>query len=159
MLQIRRLGAAEWPTLRSLRLMALLDSPAAFWATWEDEHGFSAERWVRFTRGVAWFVAVRSEQPVGLVGCLQNGEPPDEPEVIGMWVQPVERGSDVADALLTAAMDWVAEQGLGGASLWVTDGNDRARRFYQRHRFRSTGERELMPGGREAERMRRAVRA
>jgi GNAT superfamily N-acetyltransferase len=147
-LEIRQLGDADWPTLRRLRLEALADSPAAFWATWEDEIGFSAEWWIEFTRSVTWFVGFRAESPIGLIGCLQRDPRPEEPEVIGMWVRADERGSGTADALLAAAVEWATRHGLTSLSLGVTDVNGRARHFYERHGFRATGERVPLPGDR-----------
>ena len=116
---------------------------------------------MRFTVNVAWFVAVRKDSPtrpsVGLVGCLQRSEAPDEPEIIGMWVRPDQRGTGAADLLIDAAQDWAFSEGAGSLALWVVDGNHRARRFYERHDYAYTGEEAPLPDGRPGreQRMRR----
>lgn len=161
MVTVERLDADGWRALREVRLAALRDSPQAFWASWKDEHRYAPDDWVRFTRTVAWFVAVQDVTPgrpsVGLVGCLQRAEFPDEPEVIGMWVSPGERGTGAADLLIGAAHGWALSEGATSIALWVVDGNERARRFYQRHGYRSTGEEAPLPAGRPGreQRMRR----
>jgi GNAT superfamily N-acetyltransferase len=162
MLSIERLDESSWRTLRELRLAALQDAPEAFWATWEDERQYTRQDWVDFASGVVWFVAVRDDAPcarldVGIVGCLQRQEFPDEPEVIGMWVRPDERGAGTADLLIGAAHRWAALEHVRSIGLWVVDGNERARRFYERHCYRSTGECAPLPAGRAGheQRMRR----
>ena len=156
MVTIERLDESGWGTLRELRLAALRDAPDVFWATWEDEARFTRREWVRFARDVVWFVAVRDE-PLGLVGCLRRPEVPDEAEVIGMWVRAAERGTGIADLLLEALHGWAEADGVRCLGLWVVVGNERARRFYDRHRYRSTGELAPLPPGRpgQEQRMRR----
>lgn len=151
MVTIRRLDTNDWTSLREVRLAALRDAPSAFWATWEDEHQYTREDWVHFAGGVVWFLARHDTPPgaiVGVVGCLQREEFPDEPEIIGMWVVRDQRGSGTADLLIDAAHGWALSQDVHSLGLWVTDGNERARRFYERHRYRSTGERAPLPAGR-----------
>ena len=162
MVSIVRLDESGWETLRELRLAALQDAPHAFWATWADEHRYTREDWVGFAGGVAWFVAVNQDTPsarlaVGLVGCLQRQELPDEPEVIGMWVRPDERGAGTADLLIDALHRWAVARHVRSVGLWVVDGNDRARRFYERHGYLLTGECAPLPAGRSGheKRMRR----
>lgn len=145
MVRIEGLDDRDWRVLRGLRLAALSEAPDAFWATWEEEAAFGPEEWRGFVRGVQWFIAVRDGTPVGMVGCLRRSECPDEPELISTWVEPAERGSGTADALLDAVIGWAVDQGIDAISLWITEGNDGARRFYQRHRFRVTGERAALP--------------
>lgn len=155
-LRISLLEEAAWPTLRAVRLAALRESPAAFWATWEEESAFDPEGWRRLVRAAAWFVARREREPVGVAGCLRREECPTEPEVVGMWVHPAARGRDVADRLLDAIRSWATQEGMSSLVLWVVEDNERARRIYERHRFCLTGERAPLPEGRSGheERMR-----
>ncbi|WP_426563314.1 GNAT family N-acetyltransferase [Angustibacter sp. McL0619] len=154
-----------WESLRQVRLAALRDSPTAFYCTWQQERRNTPADWADLAKNVTWFVAAQnspSHQPmVGLVGCLQRPECPDEPEVIGMWVHPVQRGTGTADELLTAAHHWARTQGASSIALWVVDSNTRARRFYERHLYRTTGEKAPLPGGRPGRehRMRRSFPA
>jgi GNAT superfamily N-acetyltransferase len=161
MVTIERLGEGGWQILRDVRLAALQEAPEAFWATWQDQCRWEREDWVRFTHAVVWFVAVDDRRPgplqAGLVGCLRREEFPDEPEVVGLWVRPEERGVGTADLLIGAAHRWAVTQGVRSLVLWVVDGNERARRFYERHLYVPTGERAPLPVGRAGQehRMRR----
>lgn len=159
---IRRLADDEWTTLRDLRLAALAESPAAFWATLTDEQRNGPEEWTGFLLAVAWFVATCDKRPIGLAGGLRRREAPDVPEVIGMWVEPAHRRHGVAGLLLGALDGWARSEGGVALSLWVVDDNAGARGCYERCGFRATGERAGLParsGGRAAgeERMLRAV--
>lgn len=161
MVTIEQLDESCWATLRDARLAALRDAPDAFWATWQDERRYAREDWVTFARDVVWFAAVRDAPPrrltVGLVGCLRRAEFPDEPEIIGMWLRPEDRGTGTADLLIGAAHSWAAAEHVRSLALWVVNGNERARRFYQRHHYLPTGERAPLPPGRPGQehRMRR----
>lgn len=165
MLTVECIDATRWKDLREVRLDALRDSPDAFWATWNDENRYARDDWVRFTRTVAWFVAVHDDpttrNSVGLVGCLRRTEAPDESEIIGMWVRPDQRGTGTADLLIGAAHHWARSEGARSLALWVIDSNHRARRFYERHDYRPTGEEAPLPAGRPGreQRMRRPVMA
>ncbi len=141
------MSEGSWQQLRNLRLEALRDARSAAWAGWEDEHRYGEAEWARLARAVEWFVAARDGHPVGLVGVLQRDECPDEREVIGMWVRPTERGRGTAGAMLTAVVRWAAGRRATALSLWVPSGNDRARKFYERHGFTLTGEEAPMPEG------------
>ncbi len=145
---VDRLPASAWHQLRDLRLEALRDAPSAFWATWEDESTFDAQEWTRFASTIAWFIASRGGRSVGLVGAVQRGHCPDEPEIVGMWVQPAERGKGVAGLLLSSVFAWAEAQDATALTLWVTAGNHRAAELYRRHGFVPTGEEAPMPGGR-----------
>lgn len=163
MVSVERIEESGWQSLREVRLAALRDAPAAFYCTWEDERRNTPKDWADLARGVVWFMAVQDAPPerlmVGLVGCVQRPESPDEPEVIGMWVHPDQRGTGTADQLLEAAHRWARAQGAPSLALWVVDGNTRARRFYERHLYQPTGERAPLPAGRPGRehRMRRSL--
>ena len=156
---IDRLGTTAWQQLRDLRLEALRDAPSAFWATWEDESRYGVADWTQFAGAVKWFVSTRDGHTIGLVGAMRHNECPDEPEIIGMWVRPSERGRGTADALVTSIVRWADSERATALTLWVTGGNNRARELYQRHGFALTGERAPLPQGRtdSEARMRRAL--
>jgi ribosomal protein S18 acetylase RimI-like enzyme len=61
-----------------------------------------------------------------------------------MWVDPVWRGAPVAAQLLTTACRDARRAGALSVTLWVADANPRARRFYRRLGFVSTGEHQPM---------------
>jgi ribosomal protein S18 acetylase RimI-like enzyme len=138
--EIRRAGPDDWMTLRDLRLAALADTPTAFASTLERESGYDEPRWRQLIAGFACFMAWDGDQAAGLAGglLLDNGEW----HVISMWVSPRARGSGVAHQLIEAVAEHVKAEGARKVSLWVTDGNDRARVFYERAGFRPTGKRQ-----------------
>ena len=62
-----------------------------------------------------------------------------------MWVSRPARGTGTARRLLEEVAGHAAANGAPSLTLWVTDGNDRARAFYRRAGFRSTGRRQPVP--------------
>ena len=156
---VDRLGQTEWRQLRDLRLEALQDAPSAFWATWQVESRYGVAEWRHLARAVEWFVAARHAHLVGLVGALPRDECPDEPEIIGMWVHPSERGRGTAATLLRALVRWADDERAAALTLWVRSGDDRARAFFLRHGFALTGEEAPLSGLRtdSEARMRRAL--
>lgn len=146
---VRRLGPEEWPLLRTVRLRALRDAPLAFGSSFEEESTRPDDWWMASTSTLAWFVAEADGDAegagpsdhgaVGLAAGWPGTEPGGCPEVISMWVAGPWRGRGVADALLSAVIDWAASTGAPALCLAVADGNDRARRFYERAGFRATG--------------------
>jgi len=140
---VRRLSPQEWRLLRQVRLRALEDAPYAFGSTFSEESEHSDDWWMKSVRNLAWFVADEHDgEPVGLAAGIPPGEewnPHDCPEIISMWVQPSHRGTGVAVALLKAVISWAASEGASEVSLGVADGNEQARRFYERAGFIPTG--------------------
>jgi ribosomal protein S18 acetylase RimI-like enzyme len=60
--------------------------------------------------------------------------------VISMWVDPRTRGRGAGRALLDAVVAWARDRDRGRPiRLSVTDGNDAARRLYERYGFADTG--------------------
>jgi len=58
---------------------------------------------------------------------------------MAMWVHPKIRGSGGADELVSAVVAWAQAEGGKVVRLKVINGNDRARHFYERVGFFSTG--------------------
>lgn len=142
------LSGEEWPRLRRLRERALLDTPDAFWATWEDERTFTPDQWSDFASSVTWFVARVNGGDVALAGVVSRQETADAAEVIGMWVDLGWRGRGIARALLTAVDDWALRHGAGAVVLWVVDHNSAAVAAYSHLGFVTTGETAPMPASR-----------
>lgn len=141
--RVRALGPEDWETARDLRLAAIADAPEAFAATPERERAKTEADWRAILapeRGVRAMAEVEGK-PAGLIGAFSRGE---VGEIIWMWVDPAFRGQGVGDALVAFALDWCRARGLG-CLLWVADGNERARRFYQRLGFTPTGARQPFP--------------
>ena len=142
--QVDRLGADDWATLRDVRLAALADSPGAFWSQLADEALFGREEWTSFLGAGAWFVARDDIGAVGLAAGLPSPDGP-EPELIAMWVAPSARGRGVGTLLTRAVLDWAIAADAPALNLWVADGNDAARALYQQFDFVLTGEWAPMP--------------
>jgi GNAT superfamily N-acetyltransferase len=61
-------------------------------------------------------------------------------ELRALYVVPAEWGSGTGNRLHDAAVDGMREDGATAATLWVVEGNVRARRFYERHGWSADGE-------------------
>ena len=145
MVQVRRLGQQDWKTLRDVRLAALADAPYAFWATFQEESRFEPDQWRSFLKAATWWTASRNDRVVGVVAVLRRSETLDEAELIAMWVAPGERRRGTAARMLRAACESVRAAGTQILTLWVTDGNDAAKRLYESWGFQPTGERAGLP--------------
>lgn len=140
MVEIRRAEQREWELVRSIRLVALRDSPDWFWATYEQEVDRPAEWWREFVGRGAWFVAWENDKPVGLVAAIYDRDlGPLTWQLISMWVAPEARGGGVGAALVDHLKGWARDAGIEALRLDVTEGNDAARRLYERCGFRPTG--------------------
>jgi RimJ/RimL family protein N-acetyltransferase len=145
MMEVRRVAPDEWAVLRDVRLRALADAPHAFASTSAREVAFDEREWrARIDRG-PWWLARIDGVPVGLVAAFRTDEEPPVAHLVSLWVDPAFRGSAAATSLVEAVCVWAAATGARTVSLWVADGNDRARRFYARLGFTGTGERQALP--------------
>jgi GNAT superfamily N-acetyltransferase len=140
--EVRRVTTAEWQALRDIRLRALADAPDAFGTT-HAEASTRPEQWWRdwATRssdgeGQAMMLAWDGADAVGIAGVFA-GE--GVWNVISMWVEAPVRGQGVGRLLLDTVVAWARAHGEGPIRLSVTDGNDAARRLYERYGFRDTG--------------------
>lgn len=147
---VRLLAEDDWQQLRSARLAALAEAPYAFGSTLAREEQFTEQTWrERAGRGNtlgAWHAD-------GIVG-LATGLPaqdiagsaagPGEWHLVGMWVSPDLRGHGLADQLVAGVCELARQSGATSVTLWVTDVNGRARAFYRRLGFASTGARQLV---------------
>jgi GNAT superfamily N-acetyltransferase len=148
---ITRARPHDWQLYRRVRLAALADAPYAFSSTLERERAFADDVWRQRLGSVttATFLAWHDGEPVGAAtGKVED--PADEHaiaeswQLVGMWVDPRARGLGVADALVEAVAGHAASQGAQALVLWVTEINDRARRFYERMGFQPTGVRQVV---------------
>lgn len=60
-------------------------------------------------------------------------------ELMAIYVDPAYLRTGIGRLLLTAARERLRRVGVTQAVLWVLDGNDRARRFYERDGWRCDG--------------------
>jgi GNAT superfamily N-acetyltransferase len=141
---VQRAAVADWPEIRRTRLSALTESPAAFASTLDREADLNADSWQQRVASGTWFVAREAGEPVGLVAGVADRET-GGPHLVAMWVDPRVRGRGVGMALVEAVKDWAEAAAAEQLILWVADGNDRARRLYERCGFLDTGRRQPLP--------------
>ncbi|WP_433087826.1 GNAT family N-acetyltransferase [Dactylosporangium sp. CA-052675] len=146
-MDVRRLGPQDWALWRDVRLAALADSPRAFGSTLEREQAFDEDRWRAWLEPAKGLKAVarESEGTAGIVGVWVPEDRDGAGELFSMWVHPAWRGRGAGDLLVTEAIAWAGERGLTALDLWVVGDNVAARRLYERHGFRPTGEAQPYP--------------
>lgn len=139
--EVRRIRRDDAVRFKSIRLAALADAPTAFAATFAEEAAYPPSRWVdaacdRSSGDTdASFLALVGDTAVGLVGVFRPDADDEVMQLVSMWVEPTHRGSGVAEQLVDHVLDFVTAAGGSAVELWVTVGNDRARRFYERMGF------------------------
>ena len=148
MIDVRRVLPDGWAELREVRLRALADAPSAFASTHAREVAFDEAEWRRRIAAGPWWLARADGAAVGLVAGYRTDDD-DVRHLVSMWVDAAHRGSGAAVRLVEAVCRWAADDGGRVVSLWVADGNDRARRFYERLGFTDTGERQPLPSAPE----------
>ena len=151
---VRRITAADSALLRDVRLRALRDAPEAFASTYADEADMTDDDWaVRASSGASagdrfTGLAFVGHACVGLVGGFRNDHDGHHADIdlVSMWVAPSYRGSGVAEQLVDAVLEWARDEAEAQVvGLWVTRGNDRAQRFYERLGFVETGDVQPLP--------------
>ena len=111
---VRRVAADEWREFRELRLQALLDSPTNFGQTHEQALAIPDSTWQEraqtnaTSEAQAFFVAVddTTERLVGMWGVLPHNARPGVHLVVGVYVLPEARGTEVARLLNQACVDF-----------------------------------------------------
>jgi ribosomal protein S18 acetylase RimI-like enzyme len=144
-IEVRRALPDDWQALRDVRLRALADAPSAFASTLAREEAFDERDWRRRLEHGYCFLAWVDGRSVGCVAGFPEEELPGEHHLVGMWVEPARRGTPAAAELVEAVCRQACADGAGAVRLWVADGNDRARRFYERLGFARTGVRQPLP--------------
>lgn len=157
-MELRRASADDWEASRDVRLRALAQDPNAFCSTLEREAGFDEPTWrERLGRGIT-VLAWDGEEPVATVTGKADPHEAGGREVVALWVDPTQRGTGVADALLTFVIDWARGEGAHEVALWVAEDNSRARTLYECFGFTPTGERDVMRPGTDEIRLRLPLR-
>jgi ribosomal protein S18 acetylase RimI-like enzyme len=148
MFVVRRLTADDHEALRALRLRALLGAPDAYGSTHEREVAFGDDTWRDRLRpsGNPHFGGFDDH---GSLVALAVGELDDDDPagafVLGVWLDPEVRGSDLLGRLIDEIAEWAANRGRTVLRLHVTDGNERAERSYRRLGFVRTGDFDVRP--------------
>ena len=146
MLQTRRLLVGDEQTLREIRLRSLRGEPSAYGSSYERESAFVEADWRQRVAGIdsASFVCEQDDSgAIGMVSGVLDESQASVAWLVAMWVDPEFRRKGVAGQLINEVIAWSAIQNCTTIRLFVTDGNVRADRTYEKHGFRRTGATEL----------------
>jgi GNAT superfamily N-acetyltransferase len=147
---IRRITADDVELYRRVRLAALADSPASFGSTHAAEAALPDEVWEERTvlaadgDDRATFLAFDGDECIGIVATFDDDLGADK-QLISMWVAPTHRGTGIAELLVEAVLAWASASGARTVGLWVTRGDERAQRLYERLGFVVTGDVQPLP--------------
>ena len=146
-MEIRRIRADEWRELRELRLRALLDTPDAFGATYDQESIDPEQEWIDWVvdgaEGGRSFWALAVDDDTGPLGGMAFGSRHrDVADAIGlfaMWVDPDVRGQGLGRRLVEAVVGWARTTERPRVVLSVNETNEPAIRLYGACGFTPTG--------------------
>ena len=140
-LLIRRAAPNDAVYARTIRCLALSESPTAYGTRLDEVISRPLRYWRMLIRQRPWFLAFDENDVVGMVTTDTygfNGE--TYPGVYGMYVAPHFRGTAVAPSLLNEVKTLNSTRGHQRLFLDVVLGNDRAEHFYRREGFVRIGE-------------------
>ena len=146
-LAVVRATAQEWRTVREVRLRALSTNPDAFGSTLARERVLDDEFWRDRAAAGRTFLACAGGRAVGIASYYVEQGHDDERQLVSMWVTPQGRRAGVGAMLVDAVRHAALDEGAVALTLFVADGNEGARRFYESLGFRPTGERENLGAG------------
>ncbi|HTB09361.1 MAG TPA: GNAT family N-acetyltransferase [Acidimicrobiales bacterium] len=138
--RVRQVERADWAALRAIRLEALSDSPEAFGSTLSDTQVLTARQWKAKIATLLYFLVERDGQVVGMVSGGFNDNRPGTHWLYGMYVTRSARGTEAANLLVRAVLEWAQGEGASEVYLHVAAAAPRARTFYRKVGFRETGE-------------------
>jgi GNAT superfamily N-acetyltransferase len=130
---VRAVLRTEVEQYRELRLRALRDSPAAFTATWDDEHAMPEAAWAArvdasLTGKSVIVVADAGDELVGLaVGIPWE----HRARVVSVWVAPGWRGRGLARRLIERVCTWAVAAGYREAQIETAEGNPGPQALYR----------------------------
>jgi ribosomal protein S18 acetylase RimI-like enzyme len=143
-MQIRRLVPADAKLYRTLRLMALRESPTAFSSSYEEEFDAPIEAFAGYLvpePGRAVFGAFAAADLVGMVGISRDSlrKAHHKGFMRSMYVAPAHRGQGAARRLVGQALAFAATAGVRQVNLTVTAGNVAAMALYESQGFKTYG--------------------
>lgn len=138
-MSVRRARPGDEDVLRAVRLAAVADSPKDFVHTLEESERMPREVWTRWIRNGAVFLAEVGGEVCGLTCGVPDRQRPELAYAVAVWVRPDLRGAGHADALMEAVVQWAVGRGFSTLRLDVHEDSGRARRFYERQGFVTTG--------------------
>jgi len=138
---IRQLAQDDVSTFRALRLTSLKNTPDNFGSTYEDWQTRSDAELRAILEDEPIFAAFIGGQPVGLVGLIPERKSKQAHRwgLAMMYVSPEVRGHGAANGLMSIAVAYAKNAGVLQIELSVNAANIRATRFYEKHKFQTTG--------------------
>jgi RimJ/RimL family protein N-acetyltransferase len=155
---IRQAVPDEWREYRDIRLRALSTAPEAYGTTWADESSRDEAWWRGRVAGAHNLVAWHEGTAVGTAVGIPDRHEIGSREIVAIWVEPEFRGRGLAQQLVMNLVGWATDASADAIALWVSDGNDVARRVYERCGFTETGQHDTLPNGHTEARLRRPLR-
>lgn len=102
-----------------------------------------AGKWVPYLEqaGRESLLLLKGEKIVGTASCCASRMPElaGWGEIVSLYLLPEYWGNSWGKSLLSAAVEQLESMGYRDLFLWVLEGNQRARAFYERMRFRPSG--------------------
>ncbi|EFF72974.1 GNAT family N-acetyltransferase [Achromobacter piechaudii] len=148
---VRRLTAPDAPSLRRLRLDALVETPESFGSSYEEEHTLTREdieKWITPTDDGAMFGVFVEEALVGIIGVGRQRKLKmrHKAHIWSVYVAPAQRGRGLARLLMQAAIAHARSmRGIRQVQLSVTANNTSAATLYASLGFEEYGrEREAL---------------
>jgi ribosomal protein S18 acetylase RimI-like enzyme len=143
---IRLLGPDDVDAFRRIRLEALRAEPAAYASKAEDWEALSVDEWRRRLTDNPVVAAFRDNEPVGIMGLMQqrSSKMAHRATIVMVYVRESVRRAGVATALLKSLTDCAGARGIRRLELAVSVENPAAIRFYQSEGFVEIGR---IPGG------------
>jgi ribosomal protein S18 acetylase RimI-like enzyme len=143
-LEIRPLTPADAIAFRTLRLLAILDSPAAVWFTHDEEAGRTIpeiEARIQVTASQVVFGAFIDTKLVGIAGLRREVLEQVRHKALlwGVFVSPDWRREGLARKLLSQATAHARARGVLQIHLCVNAENERARALYRSLGFKAYG--------------------
>jgi RimJ/RimL family protein N-acetyltransferase len=149
---IRRISKEQYLVAKELRLTALKDAPYAFSTTFEQASQRSDVEWEHLAESRSegqqdcTFLAYDGDgKAIGMAGGYRDPTNRERAHLVAMWVAPEWRGTGAAAELVETVCQWAAAIPVREITAWVTEGNDRAIRFYNRLGFVTQPDREIFP--------------
>lgn len=137
---IREANLADAEQFRSLRLLALQESPTSFSADYQvnlkQPMSFWEGRLIFDEYGMIFFAEYDS-QLIGMTG-IRKGETPKTKHgayIWGVYIRPEWRGLHLAEALIETCSEWAEAREVGIVKLGVVTTNTSAIRCYERCGF------------------------
>ena len=133
---------SDWRLVRDIRLRALQSDARAFDGDLGEEAARHDAYWRSATTVTTWVAAFIGELAVGIARAVgEHGRR----HVESVWVDPHFRRRGVASRMMRELARLERERGERQLRIWVLDGNDGGRAFYDALGFVPTGERKPLP--------------